>query len=100
MPMRSTLRLTKRIVDGLTGVNKDAVFWNRDPAGFGGRAQQWHPERVAPCTNTVSPSSIKPFGWYRISLKSDLSRPGLASYMLSGKHRKLNRTGFVGGSNS
>ena len=38
MPRRSTLRLTKRIVDGLTVESKDAVFWDRDLAGFGVRA--------------------------------------------------------------
>ena len=34
MPRRSTLRLTKRIVDGLTVDSKDAVFWDRDLPGF------------------------------------------------------------------
>ena len=37
MPRRSTLRLNKRIVDRLTVDNKDAVFWDRDLAGFGVR---------------------------------------------------------------
>ena len=37
MPKRSTLRLTKRIVDGLSVDDKDAVFWDRDLAGFGVR---------------------------------------------------------------
>ena len=37
MPRRSTLRLNKRIVDRLTVDNKDAVFWDRDLAGFGSR---------------------------------------------------------------
>ena len=37
MPKRSTLRLTKRIVDGLTIDSKNAVFWDRNLAGFGVR---------------------------------------------------------------
>ena len=37
MPKRSTLRLTKRIVDGLKPGGKDAIFWDRDLAGFGVR---------------------------------------------------------------
>ena len=37
MPKRSTLRLTKRIVDGLKPSGKDAIFWDRDLAGFGVR---------------------------------------------------------------
>ena len=37
MPKRSTLRLTKRIVDGLSVDDKDAVFWDRDLTGFGVR---------------------------------------------------------------
>ena len=37
MPKRSTLRLTKRIVDGLKADDKDAIFWDRDLAGFGVR---------------------------------------------------------------
>ena len=44
MPKRSTLRLTKRIVDRLIADGKDAIFWDRDLAGFGVRvhATQWH----------------------------------------------------------
>ena len=34
MPKRSTLRLTKRIVDGLGGGGKDAIFWDLDLARF------------------------------------------------------------------
>ncbi|MDE0048492.1 MAG: hypothetical protein OXO52_01805 [Rhodospirillales bacterium] len=37
MPKRSTLRLTKRIVDRLTADGKDTIFWDRDTAGFGVR---------------------------------------------------------------
>ena len=37
MPKRSTLRLTKRIVDGLRADDKDAIFWDRDLLGFGVR---------------------------------------------------------------
>ena len=37
MPRRSTLRLTKRLVDGLKVEEKDAIFWDRDLAGFGVR---------------------------------------------------------------
>ena len=37
MPRRSTLRLTKRIVDGLKVEEKDTIFWDRDLAGFGVR---------------------------------------------------------------
>ena len=37
MPKRSTLRLTKRIVDGLKARGKDAIFWDRDLPGFGVR---------------------------------------------------------------
>ena len=37
MPRRSTLRLTKRIVDGVKVEEKDAIFWDRDLAGFGVR---------------------------------------------------------------
>ena len=35
MPRRSTLRLTTRIVDGLQVDGKDAIFWDRELAGFG-----------------------------------------------------------------
>ena len=34
MPKRSTLRLTKRIVERLSADGKDAIFWDRDLAGF------------------------------------------------------------------
>lgn len=37
MPKRSTLRLTKRIVDRLTADGKDTIFWDRDTTGFGVR---------------------------------------------------------------
>ena len=37
MPKRSTLRLTKRIVERLKAEDKDAIFWDRDLAGFGVR---------------------------------------------------------------
>ena len=37
MPRRSTLRLTKRIVDRLKVEDKDAIFWDGDLAGFGVR---------------------------------------------------------------
>ena len=35
MPKRSALRLTKRIVERLKAEDKDAIFWDRDLAGFG-----------------------------------------------------------------
>ena len=37
MPRRSELRITKRTVDALTVQAEDAVFWDRDLAGFGVR---------------------------------------------------------------
>ncbi len=37
MPRRSALRLTKRIVERLKADGKDAIFWDRDLAGFGVR---------------------------------------------------------------
>ena len=37
MPRRSELKLTKRTVDALEVEEKDAVFWDRDLAGFGVR---------------------------------------------------------------
>ena len=37
MPKRSALRLTKRIVERLKADGKDAIFWDRDLAGFGVR---------------------------------------------------------------
>ena len=37
MPKRSELKITKRAVDALEVVGKDAVFWDRDLAGFGVR---------------------------------------------------------------
>ena len=37
MPRRSEFRLTKRAVDALRVKEKDAVFWDRDLAGFGVR---------------------------------------------------------------
>ena len=37
VPRRSTLRLTTRIVDRLQMDDKDAIFWDRDLAGFGVR---------------------------------------------------------------
>ena len=39
MPGRSELRLTKRTVDALTVETRDAVFWDRDLAGFGVRVR-------------------------------------------------------------
>ena len=35
MPKRSTLRLTTRSIGALPVTGKDAVFWDRDLAGFG-----------------------------------------------------------------
>ena len=35
MPRRSALQLTTRIVDGLQVDGKDAIFWDRELAGFG-----------------------------------------------------------------
>ncbi len=37
MPKRSTLKLTKRIVERLKAAGKDAIFWDRDLTGFGVR---------------------------------------------------------------
>ena len=37
MPRRSEFKLSKRVVDTLSAVDKDAVFWDRDLAGFGVR---------------------------------------------------------------
>ena len=37
MPKRSELKLTKRAVDALSVESKDAMFWDRDLAGFGVR---------------------------------------------------------------
>ena len=37
MPRRSTLRLTKRIVERLKAEGKDAIFWDRALTGFGVR---------------------------------------------------------------
>ncbi len=37
MPKRSTLKLTKRIVERLKVEGKDAIFWDHDLAGFGVR---------------------------------------------------------------
>ena len=37
MPKRSTLKLTKRIVERLKANGKDAIYWDRDVAGFGVR---------------------------------------------------------------
>ena len=37
MPKRSTLKLTKRIVERLKADGKDAIYWDRDVAGFGVR---------------------------------------------------------------
>ena len=37
MPKRSALKLTKRIVERLKADGKDAIFWDRDLAGFGVR---------------------------------------------------------------
>ena len=37
MLKRSTLRLTKRNVDGREADGKDAIFWDRELAGFGAR---------------------------------------------------------------
>ena len=40
MPKRSTLRLTTRSVAALPATGKDAVYWDRDLAGFGVRVQR------------------------------------------------------------
>ena len=40
MPKRSTLRLTTRSVAALPVTGKDAVYWDRDLAGFGVRVQR------------------------------------------------------------
>ena len=37
MPRRSTLTLSGRAVDGLSVSEKDAIFWDRELAGFGVR---------------------------------------------------------------
>ena len=37
MPRRSTIKLNKRVVDALAVESGDAVFWDRDLAGFGVR---------------------------------------------------------------
>lgn len=37
MPKRSGIKLTKRVVDALRAEGKDAVFWDRELAGFGVR---------------------------------------------------------------
>ena len=37
MPKRSTLKLTKRIVEKLKAGDKDAIYWDRELAGFGVR---------------------------------------------------------------
>ena len=37
MPKRSDLKLTKRTVDALETGGKDAIFWDRELAGFGAR---------------------------------------------------------------
>ena len=34
MPKRSTLKLTKRIVEKLKAEDKDAIYWDRELAGF------------------------------------------------------------------
>ena len=35
MPRRNTLRLTKRLVDGLKVEEQETIFWDRDLTGFG-----------------------------------------------------------------
>ena len=40
MPKRSTLRLTTRSVAALPATGRDAVYWDRDLAGFGVRVQR------------------------------------------------------------
>ena len=37
MPRRADLTISKRTVDGLSVEAKDAVFWDRELAGFGVR---------------------------------------------------------------
>ena len=37
MPRRSDIKLTKRVVDALSVEKSDAVFWDRELAGFGVR---------------------------------------------------------------
>ena len=55
MPKRSTLKLTKRIVERLKAEDKDAIFWDRDLAGFGVRvhatARGW---RTCGCTTSAT----------------------------------------------
>ena len=57
MPKRSELKLTKRTVDTLEVEGKDAVFWDRDLAGFGVRV---HPTgRKAYVVQTRGPGGPK-----------------------------------------
>ena len=35
MPRKSTIRLNKRVIDGLAVESGDAVFWDREVSGFG-----------------------------------------------------------------
>ena len=37
MPKRSTLKLTKRIVEKLKAEDKDAIYWDGELTGFGVR---------------------------------------------------------------
>ena len=57
MPKRSELKLTKRAVDALEVEGKDAVFWDRDLAGFGVRV---HPTgRMVYVVQTRGPGGPK-----------------------------------------
>ena len=78
MPKRSERKLTKRVVDALSVEKDDAVFWDRELAGFGVRvyptgskvyvAQARGPE--GPRRVTVGRCANPPSGWRRASPKT------------------------------
>jgi len=49
MPRKSTIRLNKRVIDGLKVKNGDAAFWDREVSGFGIRVSG----RNVPLTETA-----------------------------------------------
>ena len=90
MPKRSTLKLTKRIVERLKAEDKDAIFWDRDPAGFGVRVHATG--RKLYIVQSRGPAGLKRVTLGRVGTETvDVRRRGAEAA------RSLRRVDAVGG---